>query len=50
VVIVDFDLSLVKEEEVLTKHPGIREKRGYIGILGHKDLAEFRNIRIKELP
>lgn len=50
VVVADFDLSLVKEPEVLKKHPGLRHKTGYIGILGHKDLTEFRNIRIKELP
>jgi hypothetical protein len=50
VVIVDFDLALVKEAEVLKKHPGLRNKSGYIALLGHRSLAEFRNIRIRELP
>ena len=50
VVIVDFDLSLVKEAEVHKRHPGLSHQTGYIGILGHRSLAEFRNIRIKTLP
>jgi len=50
VVILDFDLGLVKEKEVIEKHPGIRNKKGYIGFLGHGSLVEFRNIRIKTLP
>lgn len=50
VVIVDFDLSLVQEPEVLKKHPGLRNPKGYIALLGHRSLAEFRNIRIRELP
>lgn len=50
VVIVDFDLSLVKEPEVLKQHPGLRRPAGYIGMLGHQSRAEFRNIRIRELP
>ncbi|MEY4168379.1 MAG: 3-keto-disaccharide hydrolase [Blastocatellia bacterium] len=49
VVILDFDLSLVKEKEVIEKHPGIRNEKGYIGFLGHGSLVEFRNIRIKTL-
>lgn len=50
VVIVDFDLALVKEPEVLKKHPGLRNKSGHVALLGHRSLAEFRNIRIRELP
>ncbi len=50
VVIVDFDLSLVNEPEVLKAHPGLRNKTGHIALLGHRSLAEFRNIRIKQLP
>ncbi len=49
VVILDFDLGLVKEKEVIEKHPGIRNKKGFVGFLGHGSLVEFRNIRIKEL-
>ena len=31
------------------KHPGLFNKTGHIGFLGHGALVEFRNIRIKEL-
>ncbi|MGA2323084.1 MAG: DUF1080 domain-containing protein [Sedimentisphaerales bacterium] len=31
------------------KHPGLKNKKGHIGFLGHDDALEFRNIRIKEL-
>jgi hypothetical protein len=34
---------------VLKKHPGLQRPRGHIGLLGHDDYIEFRNIRIKEL-
>lgn len=50
VIILDADLNLVKEESVLKKHPGLRNKTGHIGFLGHGSLVEFRNIRIKSLP
>ena len=49
VIILDADLSLVKEPEVLKKHPGLKNKTGHIGFLGHGSLVEFRNIRIKKL-
>ncbi|MDR2913142.1 MAG: DUF1080 domain-containing protein [Alistipes sp.] len=32
------------------EHPGLFNKRGYIGFLGHGSQLKFRNIRIKELP
>jgi hypothetical protein len=32
------------------KHPGLKNKKGHIGFLGHGDLVRFRSIRIKELP
>ena len=47
VIILDADLSMVREEEVLKKHPGLRRTSGHIGFLGHGSLVEFRNIRIK---
>ena len=50
VIILDADLGLVREEAVLKKHPGLRNKSGHIGFLGHGSLVEFRNIRIKALP
>lgn len=50
VVILDADLDLVREPEVLKKHPGLPRKSGHIALLGHQAHVEFRNIRIKELP
>jgi hypothetical protein len=50
VIILDADLNMVKEAEVLKKHPGLKNKTGHIGFLGHGSLVEFRNIRIKALP
>ena len=32
------------------KHPGLHNKRGHIGWLGHGFPVEWKNIRIKELP
>ena len=32
------------------RHPGMRNKRGFIGWLGHGHNVKWRNIRIKELP
>ncbi|HEX4948766.1 MAG TPA: DUF1080 domain-containing protein [Blastocatellia bacterium] len=49
VIIVDADLNTVREAEVLKKHPGLKNKTGHIGFLGHGSLVEFRNIRIKTL-
>jgi len=49
-VILDANLDSVKDPEVLKKHPGLARKSGHIGFLGHDALAEFRNIRIRELP
>lgn len=31
-------------------HPGLQRSSGHIGFLGHGDILQFRNIRIKELP
>ena len=49
VIILDADLNNVQEAAVLKKHPGLRNKTGHIGFLGHGSLVEFRNIRIKQL-
>jgi len=49
VIILDADLNIVREEAVLKKHPGLKNKSGHIGFLGHGSLIEFRNIRIKVL-
>jgi hypothetical protein len=50
VIILDADLSMVKEAKVLARHPGLARTAGHIGFLGHGTLVEFRNIRVKELP
>ena len=50
VTIVDADLDDVKDPAKLTKHPGLANKTGHIGFLGHGTQVEFRNIRIRELP
>ena len=48
-VIVDADIADVKDEAILKKHPGLKNKKGHIGFLGHGAEVEFRNIRVKEL-
>ena len=48
-VIVDADINDVKDEAILKKHPGLKNKKGHIGFLGHGAEVEFRNIRVKEL-
>ena len=48
-VIVDADLDKIEETIDGHEHPGLHNKKGYIGFLGHGSRVEFRNIRIKEL-
>lgn len=50
VIIVDVNLDIVREPQVLKRHPGLLRTSGHIGFLGHGTRVEFRNIRIKELP
>ena len=49
VVIVDADLDKVDKPIDGHEHPGLHNKKGYIGFLGHGSPVQFRNIRIKEL-
>jgi 3-keto-disaccharide hydrolase len=49
VIILDADLKNVREEATLKKHPGLKNRSGRIGFLGHGSLLEFRNIRIRTL-
>ena len=49
-IILDADLDMVREPEVLKKHPGLARRSGHIALLGHGSRTEFRNLRIKELP
>jgi hypothetical protein len=50
--VIDTDLSKIKQTpdiHDLKKHPGMNNKSGHIGFLGHGSVVEFRNIRVKEL-
>ena len=48
-VILDCDLSTVKEFMAGSAHPGKDRTNGYFGFAGHNDPVAFRNIRIKRL-
>jgi len=51
-VIVDCDLDEVKKTappEDIKRHPGMDNRKGHIGWLGHGARVEFRNIRIKPI-
>lgn len=50
-VIVEANLKEARKLKTLAdkKHPGLKNKKGHIGFLGHGDLVRFRNIRIKEI-
>jgi hypothetical protein len=52
-VILDGDIAKASKNFTATadkqKHPGLSNKSGYIGFLGHGSELEFRNLRIKEL-
>ena len=50
VIVLDSSLDIVREPEVLKKHPGVKRASGHIGFLGHDTRVEFRHIRIKPLP
>lgn len=47
--VVDTNLDDVKDPAKLKKHPGLQNKSGHIGFLGHGSEVEFRNLRVKEL-
>jgi len=51
VVIVDGDLAEASKNGTLDgrDHPGLKNKTGHIGFLGHGDTLFFRNIRVKDL-
>lgn len=49
-IILEANLNSVTKAETLIKHPGLLRDRGHIGLLGHDDYIEFRNIRVQELP
>lgn len=47
--IVNTDVSKIKEYMGGHKHPGKDRKSGYFGFAGHGDEVMFRNIKIKSL-
>jgi hypothetical protein len=47
--IVDANLDDAKDPATLKDHPGLQNKTGHIGFLGHGARVEFRNLRVKEL-
>ncbi len=49
--IVDADIEKASAGGTLdhNAHPGLKNKTGHIGFLGHGSIVEFRNMRIKEL-
>ncbi|WDI43759.1 3-keto-disaccharide hydrolase [Bremerella sp. P1] len=49
-VILDGDLSQVKEFMNDKEHPGKDRREGHLGLAGHRDPVAFRNIVIKRLP
>ncbi|MCC6859608.1 MAG: DUF1080 domain-containing protein [Bryobacterales bacterium] len=48
--ILDAVLDMVREPDVLKKHPGLARRSGHIALLGHGSRTEFRNLRIRVLP
>ena len=43
------DTNLEEHTDKLQKHPGIKRRKGYIGLQDHGSPIEYRNIRITEL-
>jgi hypothetical protein len=48
-VILDADLSTVKEFMANSPHPGKDRTSGYFGFAGHGDPVEFRNVQVKPI-
>ncbi|MBN1107540.1 MAG: DUF1080 domain-containing protein, partial [Bacteroidales bacterium] len=50
-VIVDGDIAGPRDSGTMDgrEHPGLKNKTGHIGFLGHGSIVRFRNIRIKDL-
>ena len=43
------NVNLIDHMEQLKEHPGIKRRKGYIGLQNHSTKIEYRNIRLKEL-
>lgn len=50
-VIVDGDIAGPRDNGTMdhNEHPGLKNKTGHIGFLGHGSIVKFKNIRIKDL-
>lgn len=50
-IILDGNIRKASKNGTMDKkeHPGLLNKKGYIGFLGHGSIVKFRNIRVKEL-
>ena len=48
-IILDVDLSQIKERKGNVAHPGLQLKKGYFGFAGHHDPVAFPNIDIRHL-
>jgi HEAT repeat protein len=50
-VIVDGDIAGPRDNGTMdhNNHPGLKNKTGHIGFLGHGSVVKFRNIRVKDL-
>jgi hypothetical protein len=50
-VILDGDINEASANGTADKrdHPGLKNKSGHIGFLGHGDVVRFKHIRIKDL-
>lgn len=50
-IIVDGDVLEAVKNGALDdrEHPGLLRKKGHIGLLGHKTVVRFRNLRVKEV-
>ena len=42
--------NLIKHMDKTDEHPGLKRRRGYIGLQNHSTRVDYRNIRIQELP
>ncbi len=51
VTIVDADIDKASTPKTIdgNAHPGLKNTKGHIGFLGHGDVVEFRNLRVKDL-
>ena len=49
VIVIDSNLDIIREPDILKRHPGVKRTTGHIGFLGHGTRIELRNIRVKPL-